>query len=579
MHDLLLGYAITGAVYASFLLLLACVYMARKDISGLLRRGIDRYSLAILAAVIAFFLIFALVYVSPVEQLYFDENIYQGIAINILHNGNALWCQFGTGHLTSCSANALYHDPVGWSAFLAIAFAIFGIGIQTAYALELLCGVLSILFIFLLASVMWERRGFAAVAALAMSVMPGLFIWSRTQADFDLPFMMLAILTFFFFMVFVRKKGIYTLGAFAFSLSLTAYMRIEAILLVPLFALLLVLFGEQGVKRVLRERLSMIKQVMLDNTKVLLLLLAFILLLLPQVYYVAVQAQQPSYGQPSSQAVVSLSNFMSNIGTNSRFLVGLINGSLYYPAAFHYAIFPLALVGVAVLLLRRKLVNRFGTLLMLGLWFLAYFLFYTAFYAGSVTYGVDSRFMLQILPPLCLLAAYALIGIGDAAAMAMSRFRKNARIREGNGAAFYAVLTVASIVLLVLPFAFLAPTVALPPSEMPQQAVILNAMNTFYNSYNAVPANCLVFSFTPDIWYEVNRSSAQIGYLMASNQTIHDEISSYSCLVLDYGYWCVVPPYHSTTCAYALNHFKLENLTPVSPNNTGVAFYRILNYS
>ena len=65
-----------------------------------------------------------------------------------------------------------------------------------------------------------ERKSFAAVATLAFSLMPQLFIWSRTQADVDLPFMMLAILSFLLFMVFMKRKSLYSLGAFAFSLDL-----------------------------------------------------------------------------------------------------------------------------------------------------------------------------------------------------------------------------------------------------------------------------------------------------------------------------------------------------------------------
>ncbi len=559
--------------------MLAFTFMARKDIAKLLGRGMDRYSLAIVAAIIAFFLIFSLLYVSPVEQLYFDENIYQGIALNILNHGNSLWCQFGTGYVKTCYINALYHDPVGWAAFLAIAFALFGIGTQTAYALELLCGALSILFVFLLASVLWERRSFAVLASLAMAVMPNLFVWARTQADFDLPFMMLAVLSFFFFVVFVKRKNLYTLGSFAFTLALTSYMRIEAILLVPVFFVLMLAFGEKGIWETFHSRLKEIMKTFAENTAALVVLLVFIVALLPQIYYVTAEAQQPSYGQSAAQAVISLSNFQNNIGVNTSFLLGQLNGISYYPTVFHYAIFPLGVVGAAALLLRRKTKNRFGILLLLGLWFLTYFLFYTSFYAGSVLYGVDSRFMLQLLPALCLLAAYALVGVGDVAVLAVSKIARKSRSGSMDKAVFYLTSAAAAIALLIVPFAFLIPIVTLPPGQMPQQTVILGAANTFYREYTAVPANCLVFSFTPDIWYEVNRSSAQFNYLLGSNETLRGLISNYSCLVIDYGYWCVVPPYHSTVCAYALKRFATENLTPVSENGSTVAFYKILNYS
>ncbi len=576
-----IGFEITAAVYASFVLMLAFLIRGRKEVMKLLQESVDRYSLVALAAILAFFVVFALLYVAPAEQLYFDENIYQGVALNILNHGNALWCQFGTGYVKTCYVNSVYHDPVGWSAFIAIAFAIAGIGPQTAYGLELIVGALAVVFTFLLASVLLQRKDFAAVSALAMAVMPGLIIWSRTQADFDLPFMMLTTLCFFLFVVFTRKKSINTLGAFAFSLVLVNYIRLEAILLLPLFALLMLTFGNTGIVETARKRLRLAAETLRENTAALLLLLAFIVLLLPEIYYVAITAQNPSYGQPASEAVISIANFEKNIAANVVFLFGQLNGISSYPTEFHYAIFPLAIVGIAALILRKRIKNRFGILLMLSLWFLTYFIFYTSFYAGSVLFGVDDRFMLQILPALCLLAAFALASIGDAAVVLKTRLFGGAGRTRGNGAVLFAVLAVASAVLLIFPFYALIPVLTLPPSKMPQQNVILPAITSFYENYSAVPNSCLVFSFTPEIWQEVNRSSAQVGFLLGSNQTLRNTTLSYSCLVFDYGYWCLEPQFSTTTCKYITSHYKLENLiSPLTqPNATRVAFYKILNYT
>jgi hypothetical protein len=561
--------------------MVAFLVIGRKRLVKLLRESMNIYSLIALAAILAFFLAFALIYVSPTEQLYFDENIYQGIALNILNHGNALWCQFGSGYVRTCFINAIYHDPVGWSAFVAIAFAVAGIGTQTAYGLELLVGALSIVFAFLLASVLFKRKETAVVSALAMALMPGLFIWSRTQADFDLPFMMLATLSFFLFVVMVRRKDFDSLAAFAFSLALVSYMRLEAILLVPIFALLAFTFGESGIVETAKERYRMAISVLTENTKVLLLLLVFMILLLPEVYYIAMEAQNPSYGQAASQSVLSLENFKNNIATNAPFLLGSLNGLSSYPTEFHYTIFPLAVLGIAVLALARRTRNRFGILLLLILWFLAYFLFYTSFYAGSVLFGVDSRFMLQILPPLCLLASAALVGISDASSIIAQRFGIAKRRAKGGAAIRHAVLAVLAAALLIYPFFLLIPVVSVPPSSMPQQSVILPAITSFYENYSEVPSNCLVFSFTPDIWQEENRSSAQIGFLLGANQSIKSHILNYSCLAFDYGYWCLVPPYSNTTCSYVASHYKLGNFTspPTRPNGTSVAFYKILNYT
>lgn len=573
-----LGYEITAAVCTSFILILAFLVIERKGILRLLSECVDRYSLAALAAILVFFLVFSIFFVSPIEQLYFDENIYQAIALNILNHGNALWCQFGTGYVKSCYVNALYHDPVGWTAFIAIAFAIFGVGPQTAYNLELLVGLLSVVFVFLLASVLFKKKSYAVLSALAFSLMPMLFVWTRTQADLDLPFMMLATLAFFLFAVFVRRKSLNSLALFAFSLDLVSYIRTEAILLVPLFAILMFVLGEKGVFQTFKERTKLVWTSVQNNTRALILLLVFLLLLLPQMYYIAIEAQNPSYGQPANVSVLSFANFKGNINTNVSYIFGLINGISNYPAVFHYAITLLAILGLFALAIGKRNRNRFGVLIMLLFWFFAYFIFYTSFYAGSATFGVDSRFFLQMLPPLSLLGAFGILELAELAKYAFSRYSRNkarAKVVFGSAAA------VLSLVLLILPFVQLSNITTLLPQNMPQQPVIYRAISFFYNNYKSVPQDCLVFSSTPDIWFEVNRSSAEIGYLNGANATVKQEIAQNSCYVLDYGYWCVVPPYHATLCHFLVNKYALQNLTspPPTVGGSNVTFYKILNYT
>ena len=574
---MLVGYAITLAVLASFIGLAASVFAGRKELAHLLRGHVDRYSLLALLGILAFFLAFSLLFVHPVEQLYFDENIYQGIAMNILAHGNALWCQYGTGYLANCYSGQVYHDPVGWCVFIAMAFAAFGIGVGTAYGLELLVGALAIVAVFLLASVLLERRSAAVVSALVFATMPLLYIWSRTQADIDLPFMMLAAFAFFFFVAFERKRSLGTLSMFAFSLALAAYMRIEAMLLVGVFALLFVVFGDSGIRKEIGRNAGAIRRALEDNTRAVLLLIAFILLLTPELYYISLQAADPSYGQPAGQAVLSLSNFRNNIGTNAYFVFGALSGMNSqgsYPLAFSETVMALAIIGTLLFAADGRRKNRFGILAVLWLWFFAYFAFYTAFYAGAATYGVDSRFMLQLLPPLSLLGALAVVEIGDAASTAV---RGGAKGRKAAGsAAFFIVAAAVVFAAVAYPFLAVAPVITLSPQKMPQQTVILKAMGFFYGNYNAVPKDCIVFSFTPDIWEEVNVSSAQIGDL--SSPTPGEK--SYGCAVLDYGYWCVVPPYQNTTCRTLRDKYSMSALATASAGNGyNTTLYLILNYS
>jgi MFS family permease len=577
---MLLGYAITAAVLASFLGLIGFAIVGRKELAQLLRERISLKSLLALVVIVSLFVSFSAIFIPSVEQLYFDENIYQGIAINILAHGNALWCQFGTGYLRACYVNQVYHDPVGWSVFIAMAFAVFGIGVATSHALELLTGALAIVGVFLLSSVLFERKRLAVFSTVAFAAMPLLYVWARTQADIDLPFMMLAIFAFFFFVVFAKRRSFNTLAMFAFSLALVAYMRIEAMLLVIVFAALLVAFGDSGMREEIKRNAAEARRVLSENVKVIMLLIAFILLITPELYYISMEASSPDYGQPTGQAVLSLANFDANIKINAEFVLGIFSGMntvASYPLVFSSTIMVLAVLGTVLFAFDKRYGNRFGILAMLWLWFAAYFVFYTAFYAGAATYGVDSRFMLQLMPPLCLLGALAAFELGSEAQALLQRGSEAAT--NAGAAAFWVVAAGVIVVALLYPFAALEPVFTLAPNQMPQQSVILPATTFFYNSYKAVPNDCLVFSFTPDIWYEVNVSSAQIGYANGAGGGIGESIDNYSCKVVDSGYWCVVPPYRNTTCANLAGRYSKQVLaTEPAGNGYNTSFYKILNY-
>ncbi len=568
---MLIGYLITLATVTASLLLLGFAYLEKRRHSFRIPASINRYSVLILGFIFIFFILFALLYVHPVEQLYFDENIYQGIALNILHSGNALWCQYGTGQLSQCYIAELYHDIVGYDVFIAAAFAIFGSSAAVAFGLQLLMGALSIVGVYLLAAVLTERKEVPIIASLVMATIPELFIWSRTQAVPDLPFMTLTVFTAFFFVLFARKPNTLRLGMFCFSLILTLYTRTEGELLLPIFVVFYFILGSEGIKKTFAQRMHTLKRA-LDSPEVLLVVLVFTMLLLPLVYYSVTELQSPSYGNSAGQSLFSFGNFLQNIGPNSQFLLGMTQA---YPIISTVNLLPLAVIGALSILLYEKTKNRFAVMLITLALFLSYFLFYPFFYAGSVGYGVDVRFILQILPFLAVLAGFGVMGIGQLIDSGVERAAKHrkATVRY----AIYGILTVA---LVVVPFAYYAPYVTIPTNQMPQESYPLNATAFFYNNYTAVPTSCLVFTFTPDLWFQYNRSAAQIGYLGGANQSITDSFKNYSCYVLDYDYWCTVPPYQNTLCSSLLSRYAT---TPLASESNGrgsqFAFYRLLNYS
>lgn len=577
---MIFGYIVTIIVALSFVSLIVSAWISRNAIRETVGKGIDRNSAAALFAIIAFFVIFSALYVSPVERLYFDESIYQGIALNILHNGNALWCQYGTAYASSCYANQIYHDPVGWSVFIAIAFGIFGVGTGTAYSLQLLVGCLSILAVFLLSAALFKRRSIPLIAAAAFALNPQLIIWSRTQAVIDLPFMMLTTLTFFFFAVFLKRQRPSTLSLAAFSLVLTVYTRIEAFLMVPFLVLIYFVLGEKGVRKTIRERAAwLVKNI--SQWRYFAGIAVLVILLIPQAFYIASQAATGNYGTTGSQQLFSLSNFKGNVLTNIEFFFGLLsNVYSYYPVAFPMEITILAIIGIVLFAFDKEYKNRFGIISLLLIWILGYHLFYDFFYAGSALFGVDARFMLEMIPPLIVGAALGIYEIARYTRLGFGRI--SIRIKKGIPETLYAGIfsIVLFSLLIVWPFTIFAPGLTLPANQTPQEGQPLTAINFIYNNYHDVPANCLVFSFTPDIWYELNRSAAQVGYLGNNNPNFTSFARHFSCYVFDYGYWCSVPPYQGTTCSSTLSNYKLVPLVNTGqPLGSGYNFYEIENYT
>ncbi|MDE1804465.1 MAG: glycosyltransferase family 39 protein, partial [Candidatus Micrarchaeota archaeon] len=475
------------------------------------------------------------------------------------------------GHLTACQTNAVYHDIIGYPFLIAIAFAIFGISPATAYGLQMLTGILSIFFIFLAASAIFEKKSGVIAATASLALMPELFIWSRTQAIPNLALMAFTTLTFALFIVFARRTNIRTFALFMGSLILTVYMRIEAILLIPIFLLLFFTFGmEEKMSHIAKGRYRLTMEHLNNNTKLLIIFLFFFMLVVPDVYYLSTQFANPTYGQDlSNQQLFSFANFLSNYKPNLLFFLGQFNSLVDFPNVFPLEITALAVIGGLFLAFVSRRSDRVQVLLLLLLWFFVYMLFYDFFYAGAATFGVDSRFMLQMIPPLCLLAGF---GISE-----ISTLTENIKPRIIAPVAMSLVF----IALIIAPFITLIPNITLTPQQMPLQGLIYQAASFLYQNYTSVPTNCLVYTFTPDVWYEFNRSAAQIGYLGSSEQSFLNFSNRYSCQVIDFGYWCNVPPYKGTSCQ---NYFKNYNLVPFSTysnSSTGenLSFYRIVSAS
>lgn len=574
---MIIGYIFT-AIYIIFLAwFLASVYLARNTIRKAFAGKIDRKTIAAAAAIIIFFIAFLALYVHPVEQLYFDENIYQGIALNILHNGNALWCQYGSAQAINCPLNAIYHDPVEISLYLAMAFAILGPSVQTAYAFELAVGAISVFLVFLLGSLAFGKKGGVA-SALVFALLPELLIWTRTETVPDMIFMLFTILAFLCYELYDKDRSWKTFGLFLSALGIVVYMRTEAIILIPVFIVFEALrYNSMNAQK----RRSPSKRSGI-NAATAVCIAAFIVLLAAQIYYIYYEGQNPNYGSGvlcgKQTTTFSSQDFQCNIVTNVEYFFGQFNSVAAYPTYFSPITTIVAIIGFAIMLLFSNKEYR-HYVLVFGLWILAYHFFYDSFYAGGATFGVDSRFMLVIFPPIALFAGYGISRISDYVPTLFAGMKKakNRILKARLSVVAYAILL---ILAAVVPFVYSLNIVTIPYSQMPQERTPLAAVDFIYNNTGLVPPDCLVFSFTPDVWYLQNRSAAQIGYFNSSNATFQAFESKYSCFVMDYGYWCDITSYTNSVCNPDVAGYNTTLIaTEQAPNSFGnFSLYMINNY-
>ncbi|MEM3791393.1 MAG: glycosyltransferase family 39 protein [Candidatus Micrarchaeaceae archaeon] len=541
---------------ASTAMLLSGIAIGRKELSKLLDYYVRTPFFFVAIGSMAFFASFALFFVSNVEQLYFDENIYVGVALNILHNLNEDWCQFGTGLLRNCYIQQHYHDPTGWSFFIAIAFLLFGPSNATASYAELFSGTMCILLIYFVSSLLFEDPKKGAFSSLLLAFTPSMFIWSRTIADTDVPLLMFTLLSIFFFLVYskTRKNGI--LLAFLSSLLLAANTRIEGLLAALILLVSFFFFGKKGIRKNIKSNLKFLARSVDEDLRFLVVILVGALVFSPIAAMFAKDLATQSYGQPSSTGTFNFAYFSSNANGILSYLEGETDSISYYPSIFPQDYRLLAVFGILVLIASEK---EKAPAIFLLLWFASFFIFYSFYYAGSPYYGVDSRFMLQITPQIVIVASLTLSFLYEV---------PKGRVKK----ALFASLVFFSLVFI--PFLSYAKIITVKPSGMPQQYQIHDVMQFFYSNYSRVPRSCLVFSFTPDIWYLSNYSSAQIGYLGVQNESIEKIEKNFPCYVLDYGYWCTVPPYQSTTCAIEMHDYVSGSIVnETSQNGEEIGFF------
>lgn len=562
-------YLYTLGIIIAFVGLVSGAALDRKSIGHVLKsHGLSRRRLLLAVGIAAAFVVLELAMVKPTQLLFFDDAIYQGMAQDLLHMGQAWMCDYGTPSM--CYSGELFHEPVGLSFNFAIAFALFGVKLWVAHAAELVIAALAVFMTFFVALLLLKDLKAAYFSELLMALSPVMLVWAM-PTNSDMALLTYSLVALFFLLVFVERKSRLGLMNALLGVSLTLYIKVFAALYIPLFLLIYLALDDRSVRESLRKNLKRTSTYLMD-TRVLAVLLISVIVIAPALNYASAELSSGDFGyqgtiiehtcnfnMPAMKAAsnINLANFEANICSNVLFWFNQYKSTYVMQPALFTA---LAILGAVIMLY-----NKGRELFSLGLWFLVFFVLYTSFYAGSVVYGVDWRFMLSLIAQVCIFGGFAVSSMIAWSGPLVKRIVKDAKIPD------YAIVAVA-VVVLACPVCLLVPQLSVSTSNI-QQAPDARFYEGFvYNESRLVPQNCIIYTYDPTLFNINNRTATQMSDLY--NASRYDQFRSrYGCLVLDYGYWCYTP---NNMCTYTEQNFytaPIVNATFVTFNRTYGLYY------
>jgi hypothetical protein len=564
----LLEYIFTVGIIISFVALIIGVVNDRKNIKKILTDNVFRLKdLTIVIAIILVFVFMEVFFIKATQLLFFDDVIYQAMALMLVHTGQAWMCNYGTA--TACYAGQIFHEPIGLSFNFAIGFLLFGVKRGVGFGTEFALGILAVFMSFFATLLLLKNKNAAFFTALLMALSPIVLVWAK-PTNSDLAVLAYSLIAVFFFLVFIKRKNIWSFSNMLFSFSLLFYMKVDEVFFIPVFIAFYLLLESKDISKTITGSFKEIKK-NIFNTKLLLVVLFFMIAVVPSILYSYNESQIDTYGWQGTiiqntchnlapvnvTGVINYVNFKTNLCANVAFWFNQYKSDyVMQPVIFTL----LAILGAILMLIIGKNKRALAAILV---WFLVFFLLYTAFYAGAVIYGVDWRFMLSLIAQVCMLGGFAIAEVLDL----VNYYAKETIKNKTYVKAVNAVALVVMLAVIFIPIYQLLPYLSVNPSTIQQAGDARFYENLVYNISNEIPTNCIVYSYDPTLFQLNNKTSTQIDNLY-NNTQVSQYMQQYKCLVLDYGYWCHTP---QNDCSYAgqsynLVPIKIANYTPTDYN-------------
>ncbi len=139
-----------------------------------------------------------------------------------------------------------HERAMGWSLILAIAFKLFGLGVNTAFYTSSVLGALTVLNVFFIAFLLSKKEEIALYSASFFAILPLHIFWS-CSAETNVPSLFFLTLGAFFCLLYFQNRANNILFRLSLcSLAFAALFRPENYLIFVIFLILALIFNFQS---------------------------------------------------------------------------------------------------------------------------------------------------------------------------------------------------------------------------------------------------------------------------------------------------------------------------------------------
>ena len=464
----------------------------------------------------------------PTHRIYYDEDIYENVAQNILWMGRAQMCNEGTieANTFRCDASEYNKEPNAFPFLVSLAFRLTGVRESAAHALNHVVFALGAVALFWLSAMLFERASVGIGAALVYTLTPQNLRWGATVAA-EPGAASFAALGVGAFILFCRRPSWRT-GLFgASALAFACQFRPESGLVLAVAGSIVLLLAPD----------------LLRGQTLWATALLIFTLLVPQLAHISAVRHEP-WGSGDG-GKFSFEYAKANLGPNVQYYAGGED-------------FPRLFTALALLGLIRP--GRRRESLSILVWFVLLFAIFVPFYAGSYRYGADVRFSLMSATPLAALAGAGLGWLFDLS----RRLRPDSRPLAA--APYLLVVYAASG---YLPF-----TRAIGRESFASRADHAAALRMVAE----VPEDGMVLTHNPGMIHVMGRSAAQTSIASQQPARVDELFHRFpGGVYFHYNFWCnVSDPVQNEFCRQVLANFKTRVVLEESSGFDRFVLYRLL---